>query len=71
MFILDANVVSELRKIRVDRADKNVARWADSVDAVELYLSVITVQELETGVLLAERKLRGTGEFLELGGSGP
>ena len=56
MFILDANVVSELRKIRGDRADKNVARWADSVDAVELYLSVITVQELETGVLLAERR---------------
>ena len=45
MFLLDTTVVSELRKVRVDRADKNVARWADSVDAVELYLSVITVQE--------------------------
>ena len=56
MFILDTNVVSELRKIRLGRADKNVGRWADSVDAVELYLSVITVQELETGVLLAERR---------------
>jgi predicted nucleic acid-binding protein len=56
MFLLDTNVVSELRKIRLGRADKNVARWADSVDAVDLYLSAITVQELEMGVLLVERR---------------
>ncbi len=56
MFILDTNVVSELRKIRLGRADKNVAQWADSVDSVDLYLSAITVQELEMGVLLAERR---------------
>ena len=55
MFILDTNVVSELRKVRLGRADPNVARWADSVDAADLYLSAITVQELEMGVLLAER----------------
>jgi hypothetical protein len=56
MFLLDTNVVSELRKIRLGRADKNVARWADSVDAADLYLSAITVQELEMGVLLVERR---------------
>ncbi len=56
MFILDTNVVSELRKIRLGRADKNVVQWADSVDSVDLYLSAITVQELEMGVLLAERR---------------
>ncbi len=56
MFILDTNVVSELRKVRLGRADPNVARWADSVDAADLYLSAITVQELEMGVLLAERR---------------
>lgn len=56
MFILDTNVVSELRKVRIGRADPNVARWADSVDAADLYLSAITVQELEMGVLLAERR---------------
>ncbi len=56
MFLLDTNVVSELRKIRLGRADENVAQWADSVDAVDLYLSGITVQELEMGVLLAERR---------------
>ncbi len=56
MFILDTNVVSELRKIRLGRADKNVAQWADSVESVDLYLSAISVQELEIGVLLAERR---------------
>ena len=56
MYLLDTNVVSELRKVRTGKADKHVAKWADSVDAADLYLSVITVQELEIGVLLAERR---------------
>ena len=54
MYLLDTNVVSELRKIRSGKADANVARWADSVQAIELFISVITLQELEIGVLLAE-----------------
>lgn len=56
MYLLDTNVVSELRKIRLGKADIRVAAWADSVDASDLYLSVITIQELEIGVLLAERR---------------
>jgi predicted nucleic acid-binding protein len=56
MFVLDTSVVSELRKIRFGRADKNVARWADGVETAVLYLSAITVQELEIGVLLAEHR---------------
>ena len=56
MYILDTNVVSELRKVRLGKADKNVAAWADQVDAMTLYLSVITLQELEIGVLLALRR---------------
>jgi len=56
MFLLDTNVISELRKVRLGRADKNVAQWADSVDAIDLYLSAITIQELALGVLLVERR---------------
>jgi predicted nucleic acid-binding protein len=56
MYLLDTNVVSELRKIRAGKADRHVAAWADSVDAADLFLSVMTIHELELGVLLAERR---------------
>ena len=48
--------MSELRKVRVGKADSHVAVWADSIDATDLYISAITIQELEIGVLLAERR---------------
>lgn len=54
MFLLDTNVVSELRKARSGRADKNVAAWAAGASAASML--VITIQELEIGVLLAERR---------------
>lgn len=64
MYLLDTNVVSELRKVRAGKAHPNVAAWADSMDAAELYISVITVQELEIGVLLAERRDPPQGALL-------
>lgn len=66
MFILDTNVVSELRKVRLGRADAHVAQWADSVESVELYLSSITVQELEIGVLLALRRDPAQGAIFRI-----
>lgn len=56
MYLLDTHVVSELRKVRSGRADHHVSDWANSVDASDLYLSAITIQELEIGVLLVERR---------------
>ena len=56
MYLLDTNVVSELRKVPTGRADPAVVRWATSVLTPQLYLSVVTVQELELGVLLKERR---------------
>ncbi len=64
MFVLDTNVVSELRKISLGKADPHVARWADSVDAGSLYISAITVLELELGVLQIERKDPQQGAIL-------
>lgn len=64
MFLLDTNVVSELRKIRLGKADPQVTAWADSVDASDLYLSVITVQELEIGIILVERRDPSQGAVL-------
>lgn len=64
MYLLDTNVVSELRKIRHGRADKNVADWAERVDAARLFVSAITIMELELGVLAIERKDAAQGAVL-------
>jgi hypothetical protein len=64
MFILDMNVVSELRKARSGKADPNVTAWAQKVPAGSLYLSSITVLELELGVLLVERRDATQGALL-------
>ncbi len=64
MYLLDTNLVSELRKARSGKADRNVAAWPDGVDANELYIPAITVQELEIGVLLAERRDTTQGAVL-------
>jgi toxin FitB len=66
MFLLDTNVVSELRKVRLGKANAEVARWADTVEAVTLHVSAITVLELELGVLLAERKDAKQGRALRI-----
>lgn len=64
MFLLDTNVVSELRKVRAGKADPNMAAWAERVDAAELFLSAITIMELELGVLSLERKDASQGAIL-------
>lgn len=64
MFLLDTNVVSEIRKIASGRADRNVATWASGVDAAQTYLSAVTIGELEHGVLLAERRDPDSGAVL-------
>ncbi len=56
MFLLDTNVISEFRKIVPRLADPNVANWAARVNPYDLYLSVITIQELEIGVRLLNRR---------------
>jgi hypothetical protein len=56
MYLLDTNVVSELRKLGTRRAAPAVVSWAASVAASDLYLSVITLLELEMGILQVERR---------------
>ena len=64
MYLLDTNVISELRKAKSAKANGNVVTWANSVSAEKLFLSVITVLELETGVLLVERRDPSQGAVL-------
>lgn len=64
MFVLDTNVVSELRKVRAGKADPGVSKWASGVPWGQMFLSCITLQELEHGVLLAERADPAKGRVL-------
>ncbi len=56
MYLLDTNVISEMRKARAGRIDRNVAKWALEVDVDQMFTSVIVIHEIETGTLLAERR---------------
>jgi len=64
MYLLDTNVISELRKVRAGKADANVAAWIRSVPTASLFLSSIVIQELEIGTLLAERRDATKGALL-------
>lgn len=64
MYLLDTNVVSELRKAKSGKAHRAVIDWASDVPAVLMFISVISLHELEYGVLLAERSDPAKGEVL-------
>ena len=54
MFLLDTNVISELR--RPERADSNVVAWAGAISAASFFLSAISILEIELGALLIARR---------------
>ncbi|MDI3566001.1 type II toxin-antitoxin system VapC family toxin [Bradyrhizobium sp. Arg816] len=54
MFLLDTNVISELR--RPNKADRNVVAWANAIPAANFFISVISILEIELGARLIERK---------------
>lgn len=62
MFIFDTNVVSQLR--RPEKADANVRAFAQATPAAHIFLSAITVLELELGALRIERKDKAQGAIL-------
>lgn len=64
MFILDTSVVSELRKSKAGKANQGVIDWANEVPVALMFMSVISLHELEHGVLLAERRDSAQGKVL-------
>lgn len=66
MFLLDTSVVSDLRKAGDGRADTNVIAWLSRVNAATVYLSAVSLMELELGVLKIERRDRAQGDRLRI-----
>ena len=53
-WLLDTNIVSELRK--KERADANVRAWYEAIDARALWLSVLVVGEIRRGIETIRRR---------------
>lgn len=64
MYLLDTNVLSELRKLGDGRADTNVTAFIAAQDAAALHLSVITLLEMEIGVRRIARRDAVQGQML-------
>jgi toxin FitB len=62
MFLLDTNVISQLR--RPARANPNVVKWAAAIPAVQFFLSAISLLEIERGALQIARKDAAQGHIL-------
>ena len=63
-YLLDTNVISELRKVGDDKADPNVTKWVGAKDTSDLFISAITILELERGILSIQRRDASQGSRL-------
>jgi len=64
MYLLDSNIISEFRKVPAGRANPGVVAWAQSIPPESLFISVITLMELEKGVQLKTRQDPAAGGVL-------
>ncbi|QWD50374.1 type II toxin-antitoxin system VapC family toxin [Polynucleobacter paneuropaeus] len=64
MYLLDTNVVSEFRKAGTGRISRRVEQWAEGISANSMFISVISIFELEMGILQIERRDKKQGSVL-------
>ncbi len=64
MYLLDTNVVSEFRKLGSGQINSNVKIWAEDTDPDLMFVSSISILELEIGVLQVERRDKRQGQVL-------
>ena len=62
MYLLDTNVVSELRRPRPSPA---VLDWIQQVSADQLYLSAVTIGEIQAGIEVTRQQDAAKAEHLE------
>jgi predicted nucleic acid-binding protein len=53
MYLLDTNVISELRRVKPHGA---VVAWVDSLDDKEIYISAVTLGEIQAGIELTREQ---------------
>jgi predicted nucleic acid-binding protein len=62
VFLLDTNVVSELR--RPERAHRSVVQWASGIAVAQFFISAISLLEIERGALRIGRRDAAQGKVL-------
>ena len=64
MYLLDTNIISEIRKLAKNKCDKNVENWVRSTSKDQMFTNAVVMMELERGVMSIERKDTTQGELL-------
>lgn len=64
MYLLDTLIIAELRKAKTGRTDPGLTGWAAGVARQNLFISALSLLELEAGVAQAERRDRQAAEGL-------
>ena len=65
MYVLDTNVISELRQGKPNQS-REVRFWASDKPASHLFISAVSILELEKGVLALERRTPPQGGALRV-----
>jgi toxin FitB len=65
MFLLDTNVLSETRKLAKGIGSDQVKEWFTAQQSQDLYISVISLFEIERGILLLQRRDKPQAAILQ------
>ncbi len=71
MYLLDTDIVFELRNAKAGGTDAGLAAWAAGAPKASLFISAVTLLELETAVSQAERRDKAAGAVLRAWLDGP
>jgi len=63
MFLLDTNVISELRKAA--KANYRIKAWAEQADMQFMHISVVSILEIRLGILSIQRKDTAQADILD------
>jgi PIN family toxin-antitoxin system, toxin component len=56
MYLLNTNIISELKKLDSGKIHPQVQRWAYSINLMQTKISVVSITEIRTGILSLARK---------------
>lgn len=67
MYLLDTNIISELKKLDSGKIHPQVQRWAYSINLMQTKISVVSIIEIRTGILSLARKDQAQAASLDNG----